>query len=404
MIEPMTSNGSSASSEAVLPDRGVGSVRRAVKSLRDASLARGGFSERYRWWVSWVGIVCVGVLFFTMPQWMPATGFLITGDGVEACLYTILALGMVLVIGYCGQMMLATNALFGMGAYGLAILAVHAGLGPWEGLVISAVASGLLAGIIGVLIFRLRGHLLGLATLAIGYVGYIAFGTASITGGTAGISAGSAFSIGSLSFAGGSNAFFYLCAFAAVVALVLARNLVVSRSGRALIAVESSESAASSCGINATRYKVMAFVAGAVMAAVAGSLYAGYVGFVGPDSFSILLTVEILLMAVVGGMRSVWGCPFGVVLIIIVNKLLQTYGPRLIDVSPSDFTTIGFGLVLILVLLFMPNGVSGAARWVLGRVTGAENRVVEKDRCLGDAMRTRSRRLLRVGEKSEVGL
>jgi len=315
-----------------------------------------------RWWSPVLGLAVVAAIYLTMPQWMPASGFMITGDGVEAALYTMLALGMVLTLGYCGQLMLATNALFGLGAYGLAVLAVHDGFGPWEGLVTAMVATGLLALVIGFLVFRLRGHLLGLVTLAIGYIAYIVFDTAPITGGTAGMSAGRAFSIGSIQLPGGGNAFFYLCVIAALVSLVLARNLVVSRSGRALRAVESSEAAASACGVNATRYKVIAFVVGAMMGAAAGSLYAGYIGFVAPSSFTVLLTVEILVMAVLGGLRSVWGAPFGVLLLVVLDNALETYGPKLIHISPSYFTTIGYGIVLILVLLFLPDGLSGAGR------------------------------------------
>jgi len=316
-----------------------------------------------RWWAPFAGLVVVGAVFFTMPQWMPAMGFLSIEDGVTVTIYTMLALGMVLVLGYCGQLMLATNALFGVGAYGLAILALHQSLNPWAGLVVSAIAVAAAAAIIGIMVFRLTGHLLGLVTLAIGYIAYIVFETSPLTGAGTGISAGPSLSIGSAVFSGGENSFFYVCAVAALISLVVARNLVVSRTGRALRAVEANEAAAASSGVNATHYKVVAFVVGAIMASVAGSLYANYVGVVGASSFTILVTVEVLLMAVVGGLRSIWGAPFGVLAIVMFQAALQTYGPDIIHINSSYFTTIGFGLVLILVLLLLPGGLASVGKW-----------------------------------------
>lgn len=336
---------------------------RAMARSRTSAMAGTTPLLAERWWAPFAGLLVVGAVFFTMPQWLPATGFLSIDDGVTVAIYTMLALGMVLVLGYCGQLMLATNALFGVGAYGLAVLALHQGLNPWAGLTVSAVAVGAAAAIIGIMVFRLTGHLLGLVTLAIGYIAYIVFETSSLTGAGTGISAGPSLSIGGAVFSGGENSFFYVCAMAALICLVVARNLVVSRTGRALRAVEANEAAAASSGVNATHYKVVAFVVGAIMASVAGSLYANYVGVVGASSFTILVTVEVLLMAVVGGLRSIWGAPFGVLAIVTFQAALQTYGPDIIHINSSYFTTIGFGLVLILVLLLLPGGLASLGKW-----------------------------------------
>jgi len=331
-------------------------------SAAEAPGRDGALRNVTRWWAPVSGVVTMALIFFTMPEWMPDLHFLSPGDGVVVVLYAMLALGMVLVLGYCGQLMLATNAFFGMGAYGLAILAVHQGLDAWLGLLVSVAVVGAAALVVGLLAFRLTGHMLGLVTLAIGYIMFIVFQTAPITGGASGVSAGTGFAIGSLSLAGGTNAFFYLCATASLLSLIAARNLVTSRTGRALRAVQASEPAASATGIHPTRYKVIAFVTGAVMASAAGSLYAGYVGVVGSDSFNILLTIEILLMAVVGGLKSVWGAPLGVLLVVVFQNALQTYGPDVVHISASYFSTIGFGVVLIAVLLFIPGGLSAAGR------------------------------------------
>lgn len=354
-------------SEAVAGDRRIRS--RVSGRLRVRNGHDGRIRLTDRWWAPLAGVTAVVVVFFTMPEWMPASGFLSTSDGVIVSLYTMLALGMVLVLGYCGQLMLSVNVFYGIGSYGLAILALHQGLNPWIGLVASMVIVGLVALLLGILVFRLKGNLLGLVTLLIGYVGYVVFNTSSVTGGAAGMSAGPSLSIGSISLASGSNALFYVSAGAAVVSLVLIRNVVVSRTGRALRAVEASEAAASSAGVNATHYKVVAFVIAAMLASVAGSLFADYVGVVGSSSFNINLVVEILLIAVVGGLRSVWAAPFGVLAIVILDAALQTYGSSIFPVSPAFVTTVGYGVLLILVLLFLPGGLSSVGRWIERNMT-----------------------------------
>ncbi len=374
----------------------------ALDRLRSRAAAPVSVLLADRWWAPVGGLALVGAMFFTMPMWMPALGFLSVEDGVTVTIYTMLALGMVLVLGYCGQLMLATNAVFGVGAYGLAILALHDGLNPWAGMAVSAAAAGAGAALIGIMVFRLTGHLLGLVTLAIGYIAFIVFETSSLTGGASGISVGPSLAIGSAVFSGGENSFFYLCAAAALISIVVARNLVVSRTGRALRAVEANEAAAGSAGVNATHYKVVAFVVGAVIASVAGSLYANYVGVVGASSFTILVTIEVLLMAVVGGLRSIWGVPFGVLAVVVFEAALQSYGPDLIHINSSYFTTIGFGVVLILVLLLLPGGL-GSVGDRLARMVGSSRSDPDDANVGTSAARSVAASLAGPGEPSASG-
>lgn len=303
----------------------------------------------------------------TMPTWLNNVGFVTLSDGVIAGTYTMLAVGLVLVIGYCGQLSLASNAFFGLGGYGSAILVSHSILDPWSALAVSAVATGLLAALLGALVFRLRGHLLAVATLAVGYVAYKIFVTASITGGANGTDAGPGLSFAGKQFSG-DRAYFYVAWIGAFACLVLSRNLVRSRTGRALRAVQTSEAAAEASGVHPVFYKIVAFSAAAMMGSLAGSIYADYVGFVAPSSFNVLLTVEILVMAVVGGLKSVWGAPFGVLFILGLNGALQTYLPKVFHIQPTYFSTIGFGVALIVFLLVLPAGLGdGAARlWQRG--------------------------------------
>lgn len=307
-----------------------------------------------------VGLVVAVVA--TMPTWLNSVGFVTLSDGVIAGIYTMLAVGLVLVIGYCGQISLASNAFFGMGGYGSAILVSHSILEPWAALVASAVATGLFAAVVGVLVFRLRGHLLAVATLAVGYVAYLIFVTASITGGANGTDAGPGLSVAGTRLVG-DRSYYYVAWIGAFVCLVLSRNLVRSRTGRALRAVQTSEAAAEASGVHPVIYKIVAFTVAAMMGSLAGSIYADYVGFVAPSSFNILLTVEILVMAVVGGLKSVWGAPFGVLFVLGLNGALQTYLPEVVHIQPTYFSTIGFGVALIVFLLVLPGGLGdGASR------------------------------------------
>ena len=166
----------------------------------------------------------------------------------------------------------------------------------------------------------------------------------------------------------------YLSWGVALLVLLLARNLVLSRTGRALRAIQGSEAAAEAAGIHSIRFKVMIFVVAAVFASMAGSLYAHYVGFVSPTPFTILVSVELLVMAVVGGLRSVWGAPFGALAVVSLNALLDKNIPKLIPSASGDFQIIGFGLALVLFLNFLPSGLSDGARRLFAWVTHRRHR------------------------------
>ncbi len=131
----------------------------------------------------------------------------------------------------------------------------------------------------------------------------------------------------------------------------LSMNLVPSRIGRALRAIEGDELAARASGIEVRRVKILAFVLGSTLAGLAGALYAHYVGFISPGSFSFMLSVELVVMVILGGRGSLAGPILGAAVFTLLPEYLRAY---------REYDVVLFGLVLILVLMFMPRGIAGA--------------------------------------------
>jgi branched-chain amino acid transport system permease protein len=280
-------------------------------------------------------------------------------------LYAIVVLGLNLFIGYAGQISLGHAAFFGLGAYGSAILTATYHFPAWPALMITAGAMAVTALVIGLPTLRLSGHYLAMATLGFNYViSSIFVNWDSMTGGPSGLSGVPPLTIGGLSF-NNDVKFHYLVWTFAMLALTLCLNLVRSGVGRGLAAVAQDEVAAACLGVDVRRSKIGVFVLSAVMASVAGSLYAHYFGYVNPDAFSIFKSLDLVIMVVVGGMGSIWGTLFGVGFITILPHLLDWF---------ESYTDIIHGVILVLILLFLPQGlVSGLVdlvriRWARRRL------------------------------------
>lgn len=305
-----------------------------------------------------------GALVLVAPWLATGSGLLTTSDAIVAALFVPVVCGLVLVMGYAGQISLGQNALYGLGAYGSAILTARHGWSPWTAMLASALAAAAVALLVGLPTFRLRGHLLALATAGLGVIGYVIFKAAPITGGVEGLGGVPPLSVLGLSSTDSGQFLAIVWAFALLV-LVLSRNLVASRAGRALRAAGASEIAARASGIEPLRWKLLVFVLAAVFASLSGSLYAAYVGFVSPSAFSLSVAIEVVVMAVVGGLRSVWGVPFGAFAVVALNVALDRFIPSLVPSATGDFQVIGFGAVLVLFLNLAPDGASGVATALL---------------------------------------
>lgn len=266
-----------------------------------------------------------------------------------------LAIGLNLLIGYCGQISLGHAGFFGLGAYGSAVLTSHFGIAPIAALALSAVAVGLLAHLVARAILRLQGHYLAMATLGLGViVSIVLTNEAGLTGGPDGMIVPE-FEIFGVGLSGETRWYWVFAGFL-VAAVVFAGNLVESPAGRALRALHGSEIAARVVGIDTAAFKTRVFVLSAVVAAIVGSLTAHYLGFVTPSVASFHKSVELVTMVVVGGMASIWGSVAGAVLLSLLPEALADF---------EGFETIAFGVILVATMIFLPRGIvpSLAARF-----------------------------------------
>ena len=278
-------------------------------------------------------------------------------------IFTILTLGLCLLMGYAGQISLGHAAFWGIGAYTSAILTVKLGLSPWLAMVAGVLVTGGLAYLIAFPIFRLREHYLAMATLGLGIIAYLAFGEfRELTGGPSGLPGVPRLAVGGFVFDGDVE-YYYLVWGTVLLLIGLSLNIVNSRVGRALRALHASESAAESVGVDASRYKLQVLVLSAAYASLAGSLYVHYMQFVSPQSFDFGTSVRLVVMAAIGGLASVWGAPFGAAAVVLVTVILREALPHIIPNASGEHIIIVYGLVLVLIMIFMPQGLT---RGVMG--------------------------------------
>lgn len=274
----------------------------------------------------------------------------------------VVVLGLALLFGFGGQISLGQAAFFGIGAYTTGVLVASHGW-PWLGGVGAAVAVSAAAGaLLALPVGRLKGHYLAMATLGFGEIAAIAFTELKgVTGGTDGLSGIPFPQIGSVVLRTPA-ANYVLVWGVAIVAYVLAANVVALRPGRALRALHGSELGAQASGVDVARTKVVAFAVSAGLAGLGGALYAHLVGFISPGSFTLEFSILLVAMVALGGMGSLSGAVVGAVLLGLlpyVGTILPGLPKATADVLQSWEPDI-YGATLILVMLFMPKGLAGA--------------------------------------------
>jgi len=288
---------------------------------------------------------------------MALAPFLLTNDYYVSTLIigffnAIIVVGLNLLIGYAGQISLGHGAFYGLGAYVSGILAATYGLPVEAAGLIAIVLTGLIAWGIGIPTLKLSGHYLAMATLGFGVIVSIVFNEAvAFTGGPSGLTG-----IPRLALFGttveSDLSYYYVTGAALTLVMALSLNLIQSRLGRALRALHTSERAAEAVGVDIARYKLFVFVLSAVFAALAGVLYAHYLGFAAPSSFGFKFSVTLLVMVVLGGMASVWGAVAGALFLTALPEFLRAF---------EDIETLVFGGILILGMMFLPSGLAGGA-------------------------------------------
>ncbi len=310
-----------------------------------------------RGWRGWLAAMVLLAALALLP--LVATRYLLSVMIVVG-LHGIVALGLNLLMGYAGQVSLGQAAFYGIGAYASASLTVKFGVSPWLALVIGMVLAGLVAYAVGIPTFRLQGLYLSLATMGVGVIIYIILVEwISVTGGPSGIPAIPYLSLGGFEF-NTDLRYYYLTLAAAVPCALTARSLVSSRIGRALRAVHGSEAAAGALGVDVSRFKLQTFILSAVYASLAGSLYAHYVTFISPVPFNYMESVSFLTMSMLGGAGSIAGAFVGAGITSFLREVLQDNLPKLIPGAGGEVETVFFGLLLTLIMIYMPEGITAA--------------------------------------------
>jgi len=266
-----------------------------------------------------------------------------------AMIYGVFCVGLNFFMGYTGQASFGQNAFAAIGGYGSAILTVQYGWEPILALVVSMAVAGVAAVVVGYPTLRLRGHYLAMATFALGLITYdVSVQWTDLTQGYMGYSGIPPLGIGP--FTVEDEKLKLIClAIILVFGVWLSSRLRHSRFGRALRAISSTELGAAALGIRLPRYKLLAFIIAALYASVAGSLFAHTVGFISPEVFGLQMVVVTFTMLYVGGIGTVLGPAIGAVIASLLPEVVRSTG---------RFQDIAYAAVLILMLIFVPKGLS----------------------------------------------
>ncbi|PRR69389.1 branched-chain amino acid ABC transporter permease [Clostridium thermopalmarium] len=267
----------------------------------------------------------------------------------------ILAVSLNLITGFTGQFSLGHAAFMSIGAYASAVATAKLGLPFSVSLLIGAAIATIAGIVIGIPTLRLKGDYLAIATLGFGEIIKIVILNNEYLGGASGFNDIPQYTNWTWLFA------------MAAATIIIIKNFVESKSGRACIAIREDEIAAESVGINTTFYKVLAFGIGAFFAGIAGALYSGYFYFIKPDAFGFMKSIDILVIVVFGGMGSIMGSIMGAVVLSIISLLLQGF---------PELRMVIYSVILFLIMVYRPQGLMGNHKFKLfkkGRIENVSN-------------------------------
>jgi branched-chain amino acid transport system permease protein len=321
--------------------------------------------------IAFAVIIALFPTFFSSPYYLRVMNF--------AGIFSLVCIGLSLLLGYAGQISIGQAGFFAIGAYSSGILTAQFGFNAGVGVFVGLALNCLVAFLVGIPTLKLRGHYLAMATLGIGEIIHIIaladtedftklirwsgemlgyspeylskslepFRT--LTGGPSGFGQIPSFGVGSWQVSTPVE-WFYLIWFIVFLSMILALNLIHSRIGRALRAIHGNEEAAKAMGVNTPPLKVGVFMISAALASLAGSLYAHYVTFISPVTFSINQSILFVVMVAVGGMQNVWGAIIGTVIMTVLPESLRLF---------HDYDILIYGIILLVIMMFMPNGIVG---------------------------------------------
>ena len=295
------------------------------------------------------------VVLIVVGIWMPSNfGYRIA---TLVWISALASIGLNLLMGYAGQVSLGHAGFFGIGAYAVAVLPTRLAMNSWAALIAGAVAAALLAYVVGRPILRFKGYYLAIATLGFGIlIAMVINNEGWLTGGPDGIQ------VPRPVFFGwrlrGLEIWYWITGGATVIGAWLAANILAGSTGRAMRALQDSETAAHVAGVDVARIKLVAFVLSAVYASVAGSCFAFSAGLITPDKAGFLYSIELVTMVVVGGMASVFGSILGAAILTMLPQMLSAF---------EGWETVVFGVILMLTMIFLPSGIVPSLRHRFGR-------------------------------------
>jgi branched-chain amino acid transport system permease protein len=305
----------------------------------------------------WYGLLLAALVVapWVLPEyWLSQLAFVL--------IYAIAGVGLMLLAGFTGQVSIGHAAFLGVGAYTQAVLS-NAG---WPFPLALAVAAGLSAAVgvvVGAPALRVKGIYLGIATLAFGFIVEEVFARwESVTGGNAGLHVKDPGLFGWK--IDSDTGFYYLCLVLCILITLGVLNLLRSPTGRAFVAIRDSEVSAQSMGINLAYYKSLSFAVSAALAGIAGALYAHKIKFLSPEQFSLIQSIDLLLLVVVGGLGFMHGAFLGAIFLIVMPQLIalgKDWLPPAIG-QAAGLQGVVYGVVLVGFVLFEPLGLYG--RWL----------------------------------------
>lgn len=280
-------------------------------------------------------------------------------------MFAILTISLNILSGFTGLMSVGHIAFFGIGAYTAAILTTKAGMPILVGFLAAGVVSALFSLLLGLPTMRLRGMYFSVATMAFGEIIYqLIKNLEPLTGGTKGITKIPPIEILGISFKGYRN-FYYLMLLGLVLVILLTHNLKNSRPGRAMLAIRANDIAAEAMGVNVVTYKLVAFMASAFFAGVAGAFYAHEVRYISPETFASVESATLLAMMVVGGIGSIPGAILGGAALTILPEVLRFIG---------EYRLVLYGAAVVAIIIFAPKGLGGLITLIDETLSGRRTR------------------------------
>ena len=318
---------------------------------------------RYKNWLIALAFILV---FVGLPAWVGNNAYLMLILSLSG-IFVIASIGLDLLFGYSGQISIGQAAFYAVGAYTSAILTTKLGINVWLAMLAGGVLATVFAALVALPICKLVHMFLALVTIGIGELTHQAIiNLPDLTGSFTGVRAIPMPRIGDYVF--NVSSYYYIVLAVVVLSLLVKQRIVDSRIGRAFIAIRENTDAANAMGINVTYYKVVAFACSAAFTGIAGALYAHYIGFISPESFTLDQSVLFLTAVLCGGMGTFAGPIIGAVVITVINEAIQVLG---------SYQMLVYGIFIVVAVIYVPEGLVGVVKMIQRHLLKAVNRVAD---------------------------